>query len=371
MDPAGKTVVGLAIMLFCLALATPALGEDSENSYTPLLSVPRVRNQCSMNHCWLMSWLGEREINQSPTLGNTALSAAFVFAHHLRDQIEERFSEKPLDIEEGGSYELAEELVETHGIVPEEAWQPTVPFSEWHERGLVAELNNTLSNWRGVYLSLDIPWERKKELREIYHAEAIAILNKFSGPLPTSFTYRGQITNPLAFAKQSGVLPQSPTRLIVRVRHPNAEIKKLLGKELSAKDVDHLKEFLDEQSWPLWKKRISAGKMTLVLDSAAGVVHALEERLESGKAAAIGLQLYDMDREEAVIGGNANTVGEKLWDSDRGHGVVIYGMSRKRSCVTGWRLLDSQGTQAGQEGSRHLTASFLKRAILSLALTGK
>ena len=204
-------------MLMCLCCGVSAQAGD-EIVFTTILENPitPVKNQSRSGTCWSYATIGFIEAELLRTTGKVYdLSEMFVASkdyvdcaeYHVRMHGCSRFSE-------GGSADDVFEVINRHGICPEQAMAR--PGSM---------IGDTLANFTEFFATLEpyvesIAKGNSTKLTSQWKVGLQGILDAYLGKCPDQFTYEGKQYTPQSFAKSLGINKNDYVSITSFTHHP-------------------------------------------------------------------------------------------------------------------------------------------------------
>lgn len=197
-----------------------AIGDFYEPAYIPTGITRNQKNtrnldQCRSDECYLFAFLGAIEVrnqNFNKIKKNPAFSGAYLFAKKLMN-----YSDGLIQYGQGNTYHTlngghfydAFDLAKTHGLMPEESWQPQVPFAEWDFARIYQSIDikgqewnqkiNQLAQENGTD-SLKVAKAYRKGLDELH-----SLIYSYTGYIPDVVDFRNQKLSPREIEQIYGI----------------------------------------------------------------------------------------------------------------------------------------------------------------------
>ncbi|MGZ3711441.1 MAG: C1 family peptidase [Bdellovibrionota bacterium] len=184
-----------------LAAVKPKFLAKHNTSYTYEVKATSIKNQCQYGGCWIYGSVANAETQLLTEQGIAAdLSEQYLIMRSLQERSVLALEQPGYQLAEGGFYGGALRLIRDHGIVPNEVWQPRIPFeTQPHKNRLLSFLNHRIAKFH-LYAA-KYPLNKASEM-EVAKADLQEILTAYTGAPPTSFTFRGvEYESPKAFAE--------------------------------------------------------------------------------------------------------------------------------------------------------------------------
>ena len=200
-----------------------AIGDFKEVRYTPTgriveLKEAQLTNQCQTSECYLFSTINFINVkNMYSGQSGMMLSEPFLVAHKFLQHIREGVWYGPNDpkvihnLRGGFAYE-AVHLTRLVGLVPRDVWTPATPFENWDMTRVYSILETKVPEWNNYIRGLAQKYGTY-DASEVRAAEKEAnqqlgkIILDLTGPLPQTFTYKGQSYSTIEFEKTAGIQP--------------------------------------------------------------------------------------------------------------------------------------------------------------------
>lgn len=342
----GISVVDAASGIRCRQLFTTPYGKihssfTHNTRYDVETTRTDIKDQCATGHCHMYTWIGDLEISTGIKIATSYLDAMHVYRQALNALKEGRS-----DISQG-RYNASSRLdISDIGIVPLEAWRgdPDLIQSENYTKliaGLETILVNVLEQTKGE--------ETPRILRAIYKGARKDIDNyvrSMAGPLPDLFEYHGKKYNPHTFAKK--YFPELNLPIInveIEQSAPGVVIKHGKTKQVTEIVIN-------------WQN--SEGLMTALIDSNRPFYLAYNHQAQFvDKATGImSISAFHYPTNAKGLSREQRTSYSK-WGG--GHAVLVVGYQKdpQTGKVTKWKIQNSWGEKAGDQGYYHMYRDFL------------
>ena len=368
-----KTIICLMLMCFGYTFTSQA-SEDIvfktvlENPITP------VKNQNRSGTCWSYATIGFIEAELLRTTGKVYdLSEMFVASkdyvdcaeYHVRMHGYSRFSE-------GGSADDVLDVINRHGICPEEAMAR--PGSM---------IGDTLANFTEFFATLEpyvesIAKGNSTKLTTQWKVGLQGILDAYLGQCPETFTYQGKQYTPQSFAKALGINKNDYVSITSFTHHPFYEQfvieapYKWRPRPSWNVTLDEMMATIDEalrQGYTVcWGGDVSEDGFTRTgLGIAADIEHADDL---TGSDAARWLKLTKAEKAESLKRLGAQTPElvptqqlrqERFdnWQSTYDHVMVIYGIARDQNGREYYMVKNSWGKTGDYQGIWYMSKAYI------------
>ena len=362
-------------MLICLCCGVSAQTGD-EIVFTTILENPitPVKNQSRSGTCWSYATIGFIEAELLRTTGKVYdLSEMFVASkdyvdcaeYHVRMHGCSRFSE-------GGSADDVFEVINRHGICPEQAMAR--PGSM---------IGDTLANFTEFFATLEpyvesIAKGNSTKLTSQWKVGLQGILDAYLGKCPDQFTYEGKQYTPQSFAKSLGINKNDYVSITSFTHHPFYEQfvieapYKWRPRPSWNVTLDEMMATIDEalkQGYTVcWGGDVSEDGFTRTgLGIAADIEHA--EDL-TGSDAARWLKLTKAEKAESLKKVGAKTPelvpSQELrqerfdnWQSTYDHVMVIYGIAHDQNGREYYMVKNSWGKTGDYQGIWYMSKTYM------------
>ena len=362
-------------MLMCLCCGVSAQAGD-EIVFTTILENPitPVKNQSRSGTCWSYATIGFIEAELLRTTGKVYdLSEMFVASkdyvdcaeYHVRMHGCSRFSE-------GGSADDVFEVINRHGICPEQAMAR--PGSM---------IGDTLANFTEFFATLEpyvesIAKGNSTKLTSQWKVGLQGILDAYLGKCPDQFTYEGKQYTPQSFAKSLGINKNDYVSITSFTHHPFYEQfvieapYKWRPRPSWNVTLDEMMATIDEalkQGYTVcWGGDVSEDGFTRTgLGIAADIEHA--EDL-TGSDAARWLKLTKAEKAESLKKVGAKTPelvsSQELrqerfdnWQSTYDHVMVIYGIAHDQNGREYYMVKNSWGKTGDYQGIWYMSKTYM------------
>ncbi len=359
----------------CLVVALTAMASDEivfktvlENPITP------VKNQSRSGTCWSYATIGFIEAELLRTKGKTYdLSEMFVASkdyvdcaeYHVRMHGNSRFSE-------GGSADDVFEVIDRHGICPEDAMAR--PGSM---------IGDTLANFTEFFATLEpyvesIAKGNSTKLTTQWKVGLQGILDAYLGPCPERFTFEGKQYTPQSFAKMLDINKRDYVSITSFTHHPFYEQfvieapYKWRPRPSWNVTLDEMMATIDEalkQGYTVcWGGDVSEDGFTRTgLGIAADIEHADDL---TGSDAARWLKLTKQEKAEALKQFGAMTPElvptQELrqqrfdnWQSTYDHVMFIYGIAKDQNGREYYMVKNSWGKTGQYAGIWYMSKAYI------------
>ncbi len=368
-----RTIFYVILMSLGCALAAHA-GEEIrfttvlENGITP------VKNQNRSGTCWSYATIGFLEAELLRTTGKVYdLSEMFVASkdyvdcaeYHVRMHGNSRFSE-------GGSADDVLEVIDRHGICPEEAMAR--PGSM---------IGDTLANFTEFFATLEpyvasIAKGNSSKLTTQWKVGLQGILDAYLGECPERFTYEGKQYTPKTFARMLGIDKHNYVSITSFTHHPMYE-QFVIEAPYKWRPRPSWNVTLDEMMSTIdtalkngytvcWGGDVSEDGFTRTgLGIAADIEHADDL---TGSDAARWLKLSKAEKAESLKQLGAQTpelvATQELrqerfdnWQSTYDHVMVIYGIARDQNGREYYMVKNSWGETGEYHGIWYMSKTYI------------
>ena len=367
-----KIAFALILCLSCLLVAQAGDGivftTVLENPITP------VKNQNRSGTCWSYATIGFIEAELLRTTGKVYdLSEMFVASkdyvdcaeYHVRMHGFSRFSE-------GGSADDVFEVINRHGICPEEAMAR--PGSM---------IGDTLANFTEFFATLEpyvesIAKGNSTKLTTQWKVGLQGILDAYLGQCPEKFTYQGKQYTPQSFAQMLGIDKNNYVSITSFTHHPFYEQfvieapYKWRPRPSYNVTLDEMMATIDnalQQGYTVcWGGDVSEDGFTRTgLGIAADIEHADDL---TGSDAARWLKLTKAEQAESLKKLGAQTpeltASQELrqerfdnWQSTYDHVMVIYGIARDQNGREYYMVKNSWGNTGEYHGISYMSKTYI------------
>ncbi len=167
--------------------------------FNPIYHLPPV-NQDTTNACWSFSTLSLIESEMYRINGKSIKLAVMFPVYHAFLEKGKYFVETKgkSRFSPGDLFPTVLEIIQTYGIMPDEAYQGQVAFSgKYNHKALESEIEDL----KDEIIARDT-WQKEEILKNL-----TKILDKYLGRPPATFEYEGKQYTPLSFARQYVNLP--------------------------------------------------------------------------------------------------------------------------------------------------------------------
>ncbi len=368
-----RTIIYL--MLICLGCQFHAQASDEivfntvlENPITP------VKNQNRSGTCWSYATIGFIEAELLRTTGKVYdLSEMFVASkdyvdcaeYHVRMHGYSRFSE-------GGSADDVLEVINRHGICPEEAMARPESM-----------IGDTLANFTEFFATLEpyvesIAKGNSTKLTTQWKVGLQGILDAYLGVCPESFTYQGKQYTPKSFAQSLGIDKNNYVSITSFTHHPFHEQfvieapYKWRPRPSYNVTLDEMMATIDEalkKGYTVcWGGDVSEDGFTRTgLGIAADIEHADDL---TGSDAARWLKLTKAEKAESLkklgtqtpeLAASQELRQERFdnWQSTYDHVMVIYGIARDQNGREYYKVKNSWGKTGEYQGIWYMSKTYI------------
>ena len=368
-----RTIIYL--MLICLGCQFHAQAGE-EIVFTTMLENPitPVKNQSRSGTCWSYATIGFIEAELLRTTGKVYdLSEMFVASkdyvdcaeYHVRMHGHSRFSE-------GGSADDVLEVINRHGICPEEAMAR--PGSM---------IGDTLANFTEFFATLEpyvesIAKGNSTKLTTQWKVGLQGILDAYLGVCPEKFTYEGKQYTPKSFAQSLGIDKSNYVSITSFTHHPFYE-QFVIEAPYKWRPRPSYNIPLDEMMSTIdnalnngytvcWGGDVSEDGFTRTgLGIAADIEHADDL---TGSDAARWLKLTKAEKAESLKKLGAQTpelvATQELrqerfdnWQSTYDHVMVIYGIARDQNGREYYKVKNSWGKTGEYQGIWYMSKTYI------------
>lgn len=343
-----------------LAGIKPEFLAGHNSGYTIEVPTTPIRSQCQYGSCWIYGTLADVEAQILREKGvKLDLSEQYLILQSLQERIALALASPGKQLEEGGLIDIAQRLMETHGMLPASAWQPRVPFeSDPHKKRLMSFLQNRIGRFHVD--AAKQPGRREKLLAET-KADLQAILNAYVGEPPKSFTYNGiKFASPLAFAKE--FLPAQSDLVMMQPQREALE-----ESLLKLKPASHGNK-------PMGPR----GKRSDLTVSIERMEKSIVDSLKKGHTVPFGSEMAHefIDKETGIMSTHAFYTPPGFTPAPRayrtafgisggGHAMMIVGVDLDQSGkVIKFKVKNSWGTKSGDEGFYHMYEDYFREYVL-------
>jgi len=363
------------LMLICLGCQFHAQAGE-EIVFTTMLENPitPVKNQSRSGTCWSYATIGFIEAELLRTTGKVYdLSEMFVASkdyvdcaeYHVRMHGHSRFSE-------GGSADDVLEVINRHGICPEEAMAR--PGSM---------IGDTLANFTEFFATLEpyvesIAKGNSTKLTTQWKVGLQGILDAYLGVCPEKFTYEGKQYTPKSFAQSLGIDKSNYVSITSFTHHPFYE-QFVIEAPYKWRPRPSYNIPLDEMMSTIdnalnngytvcWGGDVSEDGFTRTgLGIAADIEHADDL---TGSDAARWLKLTKAEKAESLKKLGAQTpelvATQELrqerfdnWQSTYDHVMVIYGIARDQNGREYYKVKNSWGKTGEYQGIWYMSKAYI------------
>ena len=362
-------------MLMCLCCGVSAQAGD-EIVFTTILENPitPVKNQSRSGTCWSYATIGFIEAELLRTTGKVYdLSEMFVASkdyvdcaeYHVRMHGCSRFSE-------GGSADDVFEVINRHGICPEQAMAR--PGSM---------IGDTLANFTEFFATLEpyvesIAKGNSTKLTSQWKVGLQGILDAYLGKCPDQFTYEGKQYTPQSFAKSLGINKNDYVSITSFTHHPFYEQfvieapYKWRPRPSWNVTLDEMMATIDEalkQGYTVcWGGDVSEDGFTRTgLGIAADIEHADDL---TGSDAARWLKLTKAEKAESLKKVGAKTpelvpsqeLRQERFDNGQStydHVMVIYGIAHDQNGREYYMVKNSWGKTGDYQGIWYMSKTYM------------
>lgn len=303
--------------------ANQAIGDGNEPIYIPTGNIlnnkdTRSLNQCRSSECYLFAFLGAIEVQNQNRRNNPEaprLSGAYLVAHKLHHYIDNMIWYGPKNTGyslRGGYLYDALYFSRHHGLMPEESWQPRVPFDEWDFARIYVTLEEKALEWNKKISSLARTHGPKSKIVEEAYFKGTQQLHDvvatYSGPLTTQIEFRNQTLSTKDIDRQYGF----DHRTTVMMMYPRGKF---------SGDPDTLKKKLDAATLPF------SGAWSY----------------ESADWKEIELTMTHWLKQSAPV------LVDVEWNKDR-HSLVVTDYEAENGYIKRWKVKNSWGNSFGDKG---------------------
>jgi len=346
---------------------TPEFEKRHSPTYSLEIKNTPISDQCNYGSCWVHARLAHiEETIKSKTGKDLKLNRHYLIAQSLLDRIDDALESPNSPIFQGGNANYADELVSRYGLVPENAtsWKPRINFEKNpHGSRLTYYLNARAAKFHEDAKDLMPESKAYLDLQDQARKDMRDILRTYTGTLPRKFDYQGKSYTPKQFAKEHAK-DYTPRPLWV---YP--EVEELTGN--------------------LRRESSLAGPSPLPnqVRSSRESLEKIEKRivqsLKNGQSVTLSyennLNFIDRDTGIMTLDGFNTPAGfappKKLYRdsflSGAGyHAVDIVGADLDPDGrVIKFKIKNSWGTQAGDEGFYHMYRDYFENFVTSIYLS--
>lgn len=248
------------------------IGDFPLIDYQPHGDVYELRNHRPVNQeqsqeCFLFAYTNAIQVANINVFGrfqSPQISSAYLFSQKLLDVINESLETGDSKMYlEGGNVEDAIALTIKFGFVPQSVWKPKVPFHEWPFETLYKEIEKAIKAERRKLQKLANSHgaESQEYMLALLDSKAKVseMVTDYSGKLPESFSWKGEVWTPKAFAAVYGIEQASR----VEMHLPPGALSELNKKALRRQMNSLLNPFgatfsLYHKDWPQVEERMKA-----------------------------------------------------------------------------------------------------------------
>ena len=204
-------------LIFCLMMGNDVIAQNAAEdiAYTLPQDIIEMRprfhfdpvNQDTTNACWSYSTLSFIESELQRINGQSVKLAVMFPVYYGLIEKAKRFVETRGEsrFKPGDLFTTVIEVIQTYGIVPEEAFRGQVVMRPTRNHN---QMENDIEVFKKRIIEEDL-WDKSKVV-----AELKALMDKYLGAPPSSFSFRGETYTPLTFAEKYVNLPWDEYLLI-------------------------------------------------------------------------------------------------------------------------------------------------------------
>jgi bleomycin hydrolase len=308
-----------------------------------------VKDQCATSFCHLYAWSADLE-NQS----GIETSAEYVAAVYLREVVERALLEGNLKFEGelGATAEDSLWAIRRAGLIPKEAWTGVKGFNSAQNMSRLLEtLQSIIANAKSLREAANGNSERQMQINHEAYLQINDILRAFVGEVPKTFNYKGELHTPLTFAEKYFPNLFDP---LVKVMVISNQQKESIGQSgyagveilTNMEELRRTARAILDRGQPVW---LGYSHRDQFVDHKRGIMSISAFNYPP---------MAQADRETRL-----NT---KIWDG--GHAVLLVGY--ELDPVTGevrkWKIRNSWGMKAGDEGDYHMYDDYFRDHVVSI-----
>lgn len=306
-----------------------------------------IKNQCNLGTCHLYSWTAMLERDYvHENRKSLKLSAEYLSARHwLQKSFDALESKKAdVDIKLGSTSLSSRKAILAYGLIPESAWPVTREFNLAPLSGRIKEYVQNIVAEARWQKDREIDLERRKEIIAIAKKRITDVFENLLGPFPKDFVFEGRRYTPHSFASEK--FPQLTEPVVVmRVNEDAADPTrnhKYKGSTSVTTSIEHVertaRELLDLGE-PVY---LSYHHNHSFVDRKTGIMSIEAFHVPSGAG--------PLSREQRA----------HFSLDDGGHAVQLvgYDVNPQTGHVSKWKIQNSWGEKAGEQGVFHMYADY-------------
>lgn len=328
--------------------------KHNSNYSNELSEQTAIKNQCQLGTCHLHSWASAIEKSHLKRTGEQIeVSMPYLAAVHWLDQAIGAVNAKYVrsqsagfDVKLGANVSQSRMIIRKHGIVPEGVWAPKMHFDRAPVAGRLEEaVVNRIAKAKWD-LEREINPRRQHEIRERTELDLNDLFSAMAGELPESFNYRGKTYTPQEFAREKFpeiFEPQVMLYVNDGRKDPTFRRKKQ-GDTLIDTNIDKVEE--------LARKAIDAGESVYLSYEHNG-------NYVDKKTAIMSISAFNLPKNSGPMSREQRAYFKV---KSGGHAVQIIGYDTdpKTNRVVKWKIQNSWGDQAGDQGIFHMYSDYFR-----------
>lgn len=318
-----------------------------------------IKNQCNLGTCHLHSWASSLERNFAQRTGEKVnVNMNYLALVHWKEQTFKTMFRKngkyldpseTIDVQIGASPLQSQSVIRKFGLIPEEVWKPKVQF---HKAPLSSKYEEFIEN-RIAKMKWDLEREidpkKKFEIQENAEFDIQQLFDSFGTP-PEHFEYNGKEYTPVSFAQEKfpeAFEPVAEVMVHAKRDQPTTHIRYSDGDREILTDLDTVERLAKE-----------------VLDSGRSVYlsYQHEHAFVDKKTGIMSISAFDLPNGAGPLTREQRAHFEKFGG---GHAVQIigYDLDPKTGKVAKWKIQNSWGTEAGDQGIYHMYADYFRAFV--------
>ncbi|AGH95240.1 C1 family peptidase [Pseudobdellovibrio exovorus] len=362
-------LAGLLILSFdyslaavrCSALFTPLFGTlrpdfKHNRNYTKELPQGAIKNQCSLGTCHLHSWVSQLESTHKQRTGqNISLSTHYLSMLHWHDSVIRTLEadNNAVRTELGASVYGSRRIMLQLGLVPDAAWTFSRSFHEGPFATRMSEYLQNIVARAKARNATEINPEKKRQTIESAKAEIKRTFEEYiGGGFNMEFTYRNKKYTPRSF--QQEFFPELSNPIVHVFVNANRRVKT----EVDSNEFFTLVDTNINTVERLAKDLIDNGQNVYVAYDHNG-------NFVSGKTGIMSISAFNMPQDGRPL---SRTQRDQLSIRDGGHAVQIVGyeIDPTTGRVIKWKVQNSWGREAGDNGFYHMYADYFRSFVSSI-----